>query len=77
MKCAKEIGSNISKDIDHAAFLTEAIAERDESIRKSTVALCFFSFWFREWVIEFASLLNFWMWRMDHFIWETLDLKCF
>lgn len=23
MKCAKEIGSNISKDIDHAAFMAE------------------------------------------------------
>jgi hypothetical protein len=44
MKCAKEIGSNISKDIDHAAFLTEAIAEKDQLIRKLTVALCWFIF---------------------------------
>jgi hypothetical protein len=64
LKCAKEIGSNISEYIDHAAFVAEVIAERDEFIRKLTVALCFFSFSFREWIIGFASLLNFWMWRM-------------
>jgi hypothetical protein len=44
MKFAKEIGSNISKNIDHAAFVAEVIAERDQSIRKLTVAFCWFLF---------------------------------